>query len=174
MRDIDLKRNCYGRVCDGLTIAGHQIRYNGVLTRLKNAAVMAIRSVDPSFEPTKTYPNGFKFWHAIDATDSTEHKISKISGWDNITDEALRQRVLNKIPDSFLCAFCASAPKLTALPQLPHHIHQPHRQLALERHPLPTRRMREPQAMRMQELPLHLSPAACDTHTPHPPPPDSR
>jgi len=80
---------------DGLTIAGNQIRYNGETTWLKDAAVKAIRSVNPSFEPTKTYPNGFKFWHVVDPDDGKEHMIRHISGWDNITDETLRQRVLN-------------------------------------------------------------------------------
>ena len=80
---------------DGLSIGGHQIRYNGELTWLKNAAVMAIRSVDPKFEPTRTHPNGFKFWHVADPADGKEHMIRSISRWENITDEALRQRVLN-------------------------------------------------------------------------------
>ena len=81
---------------DGLTIGGHQIRFNGEMTWLKNAAVMAIRSVDPKFEPTGTYPNGFTFWFVADPEDGKEHMIRSVSGWDNITDEALRQRVLNK------------------------------------------------------------------------------
>ena len=79
----------------GLTIAGHQVRYNGETTWLKDAAVKAIRSVDPSFEPTKTYPNGFKFWHVADPDGGKEHMIRSISGWDNITDEALRERILS-------------------------------------------------------------------------------
>ena len=79
-----------------LHFARHHIRYNGKTTWLKNAAIMAIRSVDPKFEPTRTYPNGFKFWHVVDPVDGKEHMLSLISGWDNITDEALRQRVLNK------------------------------------------------------------------------------
>lgn len=82
-------------VNNGLTVRGNQIRYNGETTWLKNAAVMAIRSVEPSFEPTKTYPNGFKFWHVVDPADGKEHMIGRISGWDNITDESLRQRVLS-------------------------------------------------------------------------------
>ena len=83
-------------VADGLTIAGNQIRYSGEITWLKNAAVLAIRSVDGSFEPTKTYPNGFQFWHVIDPLDGKERKISCISGWDiSDADEALRQRVLS-------------------------------------------------------------------------------
>ncbi len=82
-------------VADGLTIAGHQVLFNGEMTWLKNAAVMAIRSVDPEFEPTGTYPNGFTFWHVVDPADGKEHMIRYISGWD-MTDEALRQRVLNK------------------------------------------------------------------------------
>ncbi len=77
----------------GLTIGGGQIRYKGQITWLKNAAVMAIRSVDPKFEPTRTFPNGFKFWHVVDPADGKEHMIRFISGWD-MTDEALRQRVL--------------------------------------------------------------------------------
>ena len=81
---------------NGLTIAGNQIRFNGETTWLKDAAVKAIRSVDPHFEPTKTYPNGFKFWHVVDPDDGKEHMIRAISGWNNITDEALRQRVLEK------------------------------------------------------------------------------
>ena len=79
---------------DGLTIAGNQIRFNGKTTWLKNAAVIAIRSVDPSFEPTRTYPNGFEFWYVVDPADGKEHMIRYISGWDNM-DEALRQRVLS-------------------------------------------------------------------------------
>lgn len=79
----------------GLQIARHHIRYNGITTWLKNAAVIAIQSVDPSFEPTRTYPNGFHFWHVVDPADGTEHMIRAISGWDNITDEALRQRVMS-------------------------------------------------------------------------------
>lgn len=78
----------------GLTIAGHQIRYDGKTTWLKNAAVMAIRSVEPSFEPTKTFPNGFQFWHVVDPESGKEHMIRSISGWD-MTDEALRERVLS-------------------------------------------------------------------------------
>ena len=83
-------------VIDGLTIdpSGHQIRYNGEMTWLKNAAVLAIRSVDSSFEPTRTYPNGFEFWHVVDPADGKEHMIRYISGWEQ-TDEALRQRILS-------------------------------------------------------------------------------
>ena len=81
---------------DGLTIGGHQIRFDGKTTWPKNAAVLAIRSVDPKFEPTKKHPNGFKFWHVVDPADNKEHMIRSISGWDNISDEALRQRVLGK------------------------------------------------------------------------------
>ena len=79
---------------DGLSIGGNQIRYNGETTWLKNAAVKAIQSVDPNFEPTKTFPNGFQFWHVIDPADGKEHMIRYVSGWD-MTDEALRQRVLS-------------------------------------------------------------------------------
>ncbi len=79
---------------DGLTITANQIRYDGSTTWLKNAAVLAIRSVDPSFKPTKTYPNGFQFWHVVDPADGKEHMIRYISGWD-MTDEALRERVLS-------------------------------------------------------------------------------
>ncbi|MCY3782092.1 MAG: type I restriction enzyme HsdR N-terminal domain-containing protein [Chloroflexi bacterium] len=79
----------------GLQIARHHIRYNGETTWLKNAAVMAIRSVVPNFKPTRTYPNGFTFWYVVDPADGKEHMIRYISGWD-MTDEALRQRVLNK------------------------------------------------------------------------------
>ena len=82
-------------ISDGLTIAGHQIRFNGQTTWLKDAAVKAIQSVDPSFEPTKTNPNGFQFWHVVDPADGKEHMIRYISGWD-MTDEALRQRVLGQ------------------------------------------------------------------------------
>ena len=89
--EAELLRKSIG---DGLTIGGNQIRYNGKTTWLKNAAVMAIRSVDPSFEPTRTYPNGFEFWHVIDPADGKEHMIRYISGWEQ-TDEALRQRVLD-------------------------------------------------------------------------------
>ena len=81
-------------VNNGLTIAGNQIRYNGELTGLKNAALMAIRSVNPTFEPKRTFPNGFKFWHVIDPADGKEHMIRYISGWKQ-TDEELRQRVLS-------------------------------------------------------------------------------
>ena len=79
---------------DGLSMAGNQIRYNGKTTWLKDAAIMAIRSVDPSFEPTKTYPNGFEFWHVVDPADGKEHMIRYISGWEQ-TDEELRQRILS-------------------------------------------------------------------------------
>ncbi len=79
---------------NGLTIAGNQIRYNGKTTRLKDAAIMAIRTVDPSFKPKRTYPNGFQFWHVVDPADGKEHEIRFVSGWD-VTDEALRQRVLS-------------------------------------------------------------------------------
>lgn len=82
-------------ISDGLTIAGHQIRFNGQTTWLKDAAVKAIQSVDPSFEPTKTNPNGFQFWHVVDPADGKEHMIRYISGW-GMTDEALRQRVLGQ------------------------------------------------------------------------------
>ncbi len=82
-------------IVDGLTIGGSQICYNGELTWLKNAAVMAIRSVDPSFEPTRTFPNGFQFWHVVDPDNGMEHMIRYISGW-AMTDEALRQRVLSQ------------------------------------------------------------------------------
>ena len=82
-------------IINGLTIGGHQIRFNGETTWLKDAAVKAIRSVDPSFEPTNTYPNGFKFWHVADPDGRKEHMIRSISGWDNITDEALRERILS-------------------------------------------------------------------------------
>ena len=81
-------------VNDGLSIGGHQIRYNGEMTWLKNAAIMAIRSVDPDFEPTRTHPNGFEFWFVIDPDDSSEHMIRYISGWEQ-TDEELRKRVLS-------------------------------------------------------------------------------
>ena len=80
---------------DGLTIAGNQIRFNGETTWLKDAAVKAIRSVDPSFNPTRTFPNGFKFWHVVDPADGKEYMIRYVSGWD-MTDEALRQRVLGE------------------------------------------------------------------------------
>lgn len=89
--EAELLRNTMGR---GLQIARHHIRYNGKSTWLKNAAVMAIRSVDPSFQPTRTYPNGFTFWYVVDPADGKEHMIRYISGWEQ-TDEALRQRVLD-------------------------------------------------------------------------------
>ena len=79
---------------DGLTIVGNQIRYNGKTMWLKRAAVMAIQSVEPSFEPTRTYPNGFQFWHVVDPADGKEHMIRYISGWD-MTDDALRERILS-------------------------------------------------------------------------------
>ena len=90
--EAELLRNTMDR---GLQIGRHHIRYNGKTTWLKNAAVMAIRSVDPSFQPSRTNPNGFKFWHVADPADGKEHMIRSISGWDNISDEALRQRVLS-------------------------------------------------------------------------------
>ena len=72
------------------------IRYNGEIDQwLKEAMIAAIRTVDRKFEPTKTHPNGFKFWHVVDPADGKEHMIRAISGWDNITDKALRQRVLS-------------------------------------------------------------------------------
>ena len=89
--EAELLRNTMGR---GLQIARNHIRYNGKSTWLKNAAVMAIRSVDPSFQPTRTYPNGFTFWYVVDPADGKEHMIRYISGWEQ-TDEALRQRVLD-------------------------------------------------------------------------------
>lgn len=81
-------------VATGFSVGSNCIRYNGKTTWLKNAAVTAIRSVDPSFEPTRTYPNGFEFWYVVDPADGKEHMIRYISGWDNM-DEALRQRVLS-------------------------------------------------------------------------------
>ena len=81
-------------VASGFTGGTGCIRYNGKTTWLKDAAVMAIRSVDPSFEPTKTYPNGFEFWRVVDPADGKEHMIRYISGWEQ-TDEELRQRILS-------------------------------------------------------------------------------
>ena len=78
---------------NGLTIMGKQIRYKGKITWPKDAAVKAILSIDPSFQPTKTHINSFTFWHVVDPADSTEHMIRYISGWDQ-TNEELRQRVL--------------------------------------------------------------------------------
>ncbi len=83
-------------IIKGLTIGGHCIRYEGRLMNTTWAARAAIRSINPSFKYKRGNPNGFQFWHVVDPADGKEHMIREISGWERITDEALRQRVLNK------------------------------------------------------------------------------
>ncbi len=80
---------------NGFSAGSGCIRFAGKITWAKEAAIEAIRSINPDYSPMGKNPNGLSFWHVVDPADDSEHKLVDLSTHVNAPDDALRHRLLN-------------------------------------------------------------------------------
>ncbi len=76
--------------------ASNCVVYKGQAMTAGQAALQALRSVDPQYENSGAQLNGLRFWRVVDPADGRERKLIEMSGHVEDSDDGLRMRLLDK------------------------------------------------------------------------------